>query len=135
MDIPPESPTSCSREQVASASSSTSSCSVVELAKVTDHYRAAGRLRRESSCQDVGSLGQAPLQYLTQSLTAKLSKLELFPVQDRDSVIFNTPSRQLTTSTPSNSPPAPPIPPRQCQSLQLGPIVPPRSRDHSPTCS
>ena len=136
VDPLPVSSASCCREQTASSSSASSSCSVVELANVTDHYRAAGRLRRESLLsQDVGSSGQAPLQLLTQSLTAKLSKLELFPTQNRNSVIFQTPSRQPRTSTPSNSPPAPPLPPRQCQSLQLGPILTPRSREHSPTCS
>ena len=134
VDPLPESSASC-RDKATSTSSASSCCSVVDLANVTDHYRAAGRLRRESLSQDVGSSGQAPLQLLTQSLTVKLLKLELFPIQDRDSVIYSTPSRQPATSTPSNSPPAPPLPPRQCQSLQLGPILTPRSREHSLSCS
>ena len=105
-----------------------------ELASLTDHYRATGRLRRESQNQAEGAIGQNTFQILNRTLTARLNNLELFDEQTRNSVsvIQYTPSRRPATSTPSNSPP-PPLPPRQCQSV--GPPVLPRSRPHSPTCS
>ena len=119
--------------------SSSSSSSVHELAAITDHYRATGRLRRENRSQAEKESGQTLVQHLTNSLSAKLKKLELVKIEHhRSSVITRTPPnspKPHRTSTPSYSSSQlyPPIPPRNCQSL--GPIVPPENRPHSPTCS
>ena len=110
--------TSSCKEKSDSVSSNLSSCSVSDLAQLTNQYRATGRIRRESRGQLGGGLGQSSIQVLTNSLKKKLNKLDLIPPEDsRDSVICYTPSRQPPTSTPSNSPPPPPLPPRSCQSL------------------
>ena len=122
------------RDQSDSAGSSSRVSSVSELASLTDHYRATGRLRRESQSQAEGGIGQNTYKILNRTLTARLDNLGLFDEQNRNpvSVIQYTPARKPATSTPSNSPP-PPILPRDCQSI--GPPVPPRSRPHSPACS
>ena len=39
-----------------------------------------------------------------------------------------------STSTPTNSPQPPPLPPRTCQPLQ-GPSLPPEHSSHSPACT
>ena len=110
--------TSSCKEKSDSVSSNLSSCSVSDLAQLTNQYRATGRIRRESRGQLGGGLGQSSIQVLTNSLKKKLNKLDLIPPENsRDSVISYTPSRQPPTSTPSNSPPPPPLPPRSCQSL------------------
>ena len=88
--------TSPCREKSESASSSSSSCSVSDLAHLTDQYRATGRIRRELHGQPEESFGQTSLQVLTHSLKKNLNKLELFPPeQSRDSVITYTPSKDL----------------------------------------
>ena len=95
--------TSSCKEKSDSVSSNLSSCSVSDLAQLTNQYRATGRIRRESRGQLGGGLGQSSVQVLTNSLKKKLNKLDLIPPENsRDSVISYTPSRQPPTSTPSN---------------------------------
>ena len=116
------------------SSSSSTGSSFQELLSACDLSSARGRLSRESHSQRGQSEGQSSEYLLTRQLSVKLDKLELIPRdQERASVIARTPSRSPITSTPSNSLLLPPIPPKTCQSL--GPIVLPRSRFHSPTCS
>ena len=110
-----------------------------ELLSASDLSSALGRLCRETRKLDSQSDEQTSeevqprrefIPLLTRQLSVKLDKLEIVADQDRASVIARTPSRNPQTSTPSNSPPPPPLPPRTCQSL--GPILlPPRSRSHS----
>ena len=71
---------------------------------------------------------------LTDSLEKNLNNLELFPSEHSVPVpvITYTPSRQPPTSTPSNSPTDPPIPPRACQSLGVRPLP---DQTHSSACS
>ena len=130
MESLPE-PSASGRAKSDSAANSFSRTSVSELASITDHYRATGRLRRETQSQAESGSRPSPFQVLNKTLSARLNNLDLFD-EARCSVIQYTPSRAPATSTPSNSPP-PPLPPRQCQSV--GPPVHPRNRSHSPACS
>ena len=117
------------------SSSSSSGSSVQEIHSVQELCTALGRVSREDRSQRAqGNFGHSFVSPLTRQLSVKLNKLELIPQdQDRSSVIVHTPSRLPTTSTPSNSPPGPPVPPRTCQSL--GQSCPPSSSSHSPSCS
>ena len=104
-----------------------------ELSEALDIARAFKTIRRDASIS-----GQEIDENLDSVLHKQLSKrfnsLVLIPSQDRESVITRTPSRSIATSTPAVSPNPPPIPPKRCQSF-LGPILPPKSRSCSPTCS
>ena len=60
--------TSSCKEKSDSVSSNLSSCSVSDLAQLTNQYRATGRIRRESRGQLGGGLGQSSLQVLTNYL-------------------------------------------------------------------
>ena len=126
--------TSSCRELSDSASSSSSRCSVSDLTHLTNQYRATGRIRRELRGQPEGSSGQTSLKVLTDSLEKNLNNLELFPSEHSIPVpvITYTPSRRPPTSTPSNSPTDPPLPPRGCQSLGVRPLP---NQTHSSVCS
>ena len=104
-----------------------------ELSEALDIAKAFKTIRRDASIS-----GQEIDENLDSVLHKQLSKrfnsLVLIPSQDRESVITRTPSRSIATSTPAVSPNPPPIPPKRCQSF-LGPILPPKSRSCSPTCS
>ena len=89
------------------ADTSTRSSSVSELASLTDHYRATGRLRRESASQAESGTRPSPFQVLNRTLRTRLDNLDLLN-EARRSVIQYTPSRTPTTSTPHNSPSPPP---------------------------
>ena len=129
-----QSPSASSLRSNALSSSSSGGSSFRELLSASELSSACGRICRENRSQISQSGGQTSDVILTRQLSTKLDKLDLIPrEQDRVSVIARTPSRSPQTSTPSNSPQPPPVPPRTCQSL--GPIVPPRSRSHSPSCS
>ena len=121
-------------ERLSSVSTDSSTCSVQELVNLTDQCRATGRLRRESRSQSAEGSGQTSLRVLTHNLSSRLNNLDLIPKeQERSSVIIQTPRRIPKASTPRNSPEAPLLSPRNCQSLD--PIILPRSRSHFPTCS
>ena len=70
---------------------------------------------------------------LHRHLSARLEETGLTPerILERPPLILRTPQVEIRTSTPTNSPPSPPLPPRQCQSIGLD--IPPRPC--SPTCS
>ena len=124
---------SCSRASQNSTSGrilSTSTSGVLELASITDQYRATGRLRRESLSQVERGVGQASFQILNKSLNSRLNNLELFGNNSRSSVIQCT--RNPATSTPSSSPPLIGNP-RHCQST--GYLVNPPAENHTSECS
>ena len=130
-------------QQAVNASKRSRGSSFRELLSASNLSSAIGRIYRETQRLDSQNDGQVSeevqssrefIPLLTRQLSVKLNKLEIIPkTHERASVIAHTPSRNPQTSTPSNSPPPPPLPPRSCQSL--GPILPPRPRSHSPSCS
>ena len=119
-----------------SEGSLTTSSNVETLERGLRLTSALSRYEKDQSQQPQSQgQGQAVRTVLQRHISSLLSEVELIPSHssERASVIARTPSRQIPrTSTPSNSPSAPPIPPRNCQSL--GPEVP-RTRSCSPVCS
>lgn len=105
-----------------------------DLVEALELASAFKTIRRDasSSGQDIGENLDS---VLSKDLSNRLDSIVLIPRsrQRRASVITRTPARSIATSTPSTSPNPPPLPPKRCQSL--GPIIPPRPRSCSPSCS
>ena len=100
-----------------------------DTSEVLDIARSFKTYRRDASTsgQEVSKNLDSVLH---RDLSRRLDSLVLIPSQDRESVIARTPARPISTSTPSNSPNHPPLPPRSSQ-LLLAPPPPPRSRSSS----
>ena len=113
-----------------------------DLEEVLELASAYKTIKRNCSSTSQGS-GETLNFVLDKSLSRRLDNIVLIPRQstlqstpdrqNRASVIISTTPQSQRTSTPSNSPNPPPIPPKSCQSLI--PLLPPRSRSCSPSCS